>query len=97
VFRPRWEDILPTLVAHVEFRLDADRLEEGGGRLLELAQAASGVGFELKRGRIEPVPADEVSRLLLKKPPDDRHVVRVLIERNAGADGIQTAQRRSRH
>jgi hypothetical protein len=56
--RPRREDNLPTFIAHVEFRLDADRLEDGGRRLRELAQAASAVAFELKRGRLDPAPAD---------------------------------------
>ena len=53
---------MPTFIAHVEFRMDAERLEDGGKRLRELAHAASAVGFELKRGRIEPAPADEDDR-----------------------------------
>ena len=50
---------MPTFIAHVEFRMDAERLEDGGKRLRELAMAASAVGFELKRGQIDPGPADE--------------------------------------
>lgn len=49
------EDIVPAYVAHVEFRFEAETLEEGGRRLRDLAKA-SPAGFELVRGRIEPVP-----------------------------------------
>jgi hypothetical protein len=50
---------LPTFIARVEFRMEAERLEDGGRRLRELAKAASGVGFELERGRIKPAPVAE--------------------------------------
>jgi hypothetical protein len=39
--------------------MEADRLEDGGRRLRELAEAASAVGFELKRAEVEPASADE--------------------------------------
>jgi hypothetical protein len=39
--------------------MEADRLEDSGRRLRELAEAASAVGFELKRGQVEPVSGDE--------------------------------------
>ena len=48
---------LQTFVADVEFRFSADSVEAGGSRLRELAAAASRVGFEMKRGRVEPDPA----------------------------------------
>ena len=50
---------LPTFIARVEFRMEADRLEDGGRRLRELAEAASAVGFELRRGQVEPASGDE--------------------------------------
>ena len=50
---------MPTFIARVEFRMEADRLEDGGRRLRELAMAASGIGFELKRGQVELASADE--------------------------------------
>ena len=50
---------MPTFIARVEFRMEADRLEDSGRRLRELAEAASAVGFELKRGQVEPVSGDE--------------------------------------
>lgn len=53
------EEYVPTFIAHVEFRMEADSFEDGGRRLRELATAASAVGFELKRGQVEPAPADE--------------------------------------
>jgi hypothetical protein len=49
------EDLVPAFVAHVEFRLDAETLEDGGKRLRDLAKVTP-VGFELIRARIEPVP-----------------------------------------
>ena len=42
--------------ADVEFRFSAESAEAGGSRLRELAAAASSVGFEMKRGRVEPSP-----------------------------------------
>jgi hypothetical protein len=47
---------VPAFVAHVEFRFEAETLEDGGKRLRDLAKA-SPAGFELIRARIEPVPA----------------------------------------
>lgn len=38
--------------------MEADQLEDGGRRLRELAEAASAVGFELRRGQVEPASAD---------------------------------------
>lgn len=55
------EDYVPTFIAHVEFRMEAENVEDGGRRLRELARAASAVGFELKRGQVEPAPADEAN------------------------------------
>ena len=46
---------MPAFVAHVEFRFEADSLEDGGKRLRDLAKA-SPAGFELIRGRIESLP-----------------------------------------
>ena len=40
---------MPTFIARVEFRMEADRLEDGDRRLRELAEAASAPGFELRR------------------------------------------------
>jgi hypothetical protein len=53
---------MPTFIAHVEFRIQAERLEDAGRRMRELAKAASRVGFELERGRIEPAPAEDDDR-----------------------------------
>jgi hypothetical protein len=46
---------LPTFVAHADFRFEAERLEEGGRKLRDLAKAAETVGFDFTRGHIEPV------------------------------------------
>jgi hypothetical protein len=50
---------LPTFVAHVELRFDAEDLRDGGRRLRELAKAAEAVGFTMKRGRVADAPADD--------------------------------------
>jgi hypothetical protein len=50
--------VLPTFVAHVEFHFEADRIEDGGKQLRDLAKAADRFGFDLKRGHIEPAPPD---------------------------------------
>jgi hypothetical protein len=47
---------LPTFIAHVEFRCQAESLKDGGKQLVKLTKAAGGVGFEMIRGRIEPMP-----------------------------------------
>jgi hypothetical protein len=49
---------LPTFIAHVDFHFEAERVEDGGKKLRELAKAAERVGFEMKRGRVEPAPPD---------------------------------------
>jgi len=43
-------------IAHVEFRFEADNVEAGGRRLRDLSTAARSVGFEMKRGQVEPAP-----------------------------------------
>jgi hypothetical protein len=50
---------LPTFVAHVEFRFDAEDLRDGGRRLRELAKTAEAVGFTMKSGRVEDAPAED--------------------------------------
>jgi hypothetical protein len=47
---------VPTFVAYVEFRFDAETIEMGGERLRELSTAAADVGFEVERARVEQAP-----------------------------------------
>ena len=49
--------------AQIVLTFDAPSLAECGGRMRELASAASAVGFELERGQVEEVPpgAEEAS------------------------------------
>ncbi len=52
---------MASFVAHVELEFEADSLKAGGQRLHELTQVARSAGFDLKRGRVEPAPAQKPS------------------------------------
>ena len=48
---------MPTFIAHVDFHFEAERVEDGGKKLRELAKAAETVGFDFTGGHIEPAAA----------------------------------------
>ena len=50
------EVVLAVFIARVEFRFEADGVDAAGRRLHDLSTAAAAVGFEVKRGRVEPAP-----------------------------------------
>jgi len=45
---------MPSFNAEVVFRFEAESVEAAGAELKRLALAARTVGFELRRGRVEP-------------------------------------------
>lgn len=49
---------MPNFIAHVDLTFEADDLNAGGRRLHELSRAARTAGFELRRGRVEPLLED---------------------------------------
>jgi hypothetical protein len=57
-FRGRKEVALQRFLAHVEFYFEAQKVEDAGRRLRDLAKAAERVGFDVTRGHVEEAPPD---------------------------------------